>query len=447
MSSADSITDPDFHCECEEGMESACIGEPFYKEWQGKRYCVLHFPGQEKARDFLPVFLRKLQRGDFTFQGVWFPEPVTFFSEFTADAEFGGATFKQEVKFLEGAAFRGKANCFGETFDEKATFLSTFNEPSFFYRATFNAEAFFRTTFNAETFFIDGIFNGKAYFGSTFKDNAIFCGATFGREADFNGASFEAEVDFGSAIFRDSVIFAQRENRPPVFTEKCSLNLAFTAIEKPDHVSFHTVELRPHWFVNTDPRKFDFTNVTWNWNSIRAEIKTLKYSEVLSPHALLAIACWRLAANAEDTQRYEEASQLRYRAMNVRRKEHFWGAAFWRLSWWHWLASGYGERVLKAFLVLVGLWLFFALVFNHAGVSLEPTPMNQPRAFGSQYDRTPVPLTFSHALIYSAAVMTLQKPEPRAATLASQTAVVLESILGPVQAALLALAIRRKFMR
>jgi len=56
MSSADSITDPDFHCECEEGMESACIGEPFYKEWQGKRYCVLHFPGQEKARDFLPVF-------------------------------------------------------------------------------------------------------------------------------------------------------------------------------------------------------------------------------------------------------------------------------------------------------------------------------------------------------------------------------------------------------
>ena len=83
---------------------------------------------------FLPVFLRKLQRGDFTFQGVWFPEPVTFFSEFTADAEFGGATFKQEVKFLEGAAFRGKANFFGATFDEKAMFLSTFNEPSFFYR-------------------------------------------------------------------------------------------------------------------------------------------------------------------------------------------------------------------------------------------------------------------------------------------------------------------------
>jgi hypothetical protein len=43
--------------------------------------------------------------------------------------------------------------------------------------------------------------------------------------------------------------------------------------------------------------------------------------------------------------------------------------------------------------------------------------------------------------------MTLQKPEPRPATGAAQAVVMLETILGPVQAALLALAIRRKFMR
>jgi uncharacterized protein (DUF433 family) len=42
--------------------------------------------------------------------------------------------------------------------------------------------------------------------------------------------------------------------------------------------------------------------------------------------------------------------------------------------------------------------------------------------------------------------MTFQKPEPRPATPAAQTVVLLETILGPVQAALLALAIRRKFM-
>ena len=56
-------------------------------------------------------------------------------------------------------------------------------------------------------------------------------------------------------------------------------------------------------------------------------------------------------------------------------------------------------------------------------------------------------LPFDRAFTYSAAVMTLQRPEPRPATTAAQRVVLLETILGPVQAALLALAIRRKFMR
>jgi hypothetical protein len=43
--------------------------------------------------------------------------------------------------------------------------------------------------------------------------------------------------------------------------------------------------------------------------------------------------------------------------------------------------------------------------------------------------------------------MTFQKPEPRPTTTAAQALALFETILGPVQAALLALAIRRKFMR
>ena len=43
--------------------------------------------------------------------------------------------------------------------------------------------------------------------------------------------------------------------------------------------------------------------------------------------------------------------------------------------------------------------------------------------------------------------MTLQKPEPLPANKRAKTLVLLETVLGPVQAALLALAIRRKFMR
>jgi len=62
-------------------------------------------------------------------------------------------------------------------------------------------------------------------------------------------------------------------------------------------------------------------------------------------------------------------------------------------------------------------------------------------------DRVGQPLEFSRALTYSLAVMSLQRPEPRPLTNWAHTPVTFETILGPVQAALLALAIRRKFMR
>lgn len=64
-----------------------------------------------------------------------------------------------------------------------------------------------------------------------------------------------------------------------------------------------------------------------------------------------------------------------------------------------------------------------------------------------RYPQRGQPLEFSRALTYSLAVISLQKPEPKPLTGTAQTLVLLETILGPVQAALLALAIRRKFMR
>ena len=32
----------------------------------------------------------------------------------------------------------------------------------------------------------------------------------------------------------------------------------FAKIEEPSRVSFHTIILRPHWFVNVNAREFDF---------------------------------------------------------------------------------------------------------------------------------------------------------------------------------------------
>ena len=194
--------------------------------------------------------------------------------------------------------------------------------------------------------------------------------------------------------------------------------------------------------------------MNWDWRNIHEEIECLKSRGVsleataLKPHRFLAIACRHLAVNAEENHRYEEASKFRYKAMDARRLESWHGFAFWKLSWWYWLASGYGERIWQAFGILLAIWFVAGLLYTRVGFARwEPKFASEADVTISKRDDVGAPVSFKRALTYSLGVLTLQKPEPRPATTAAQTVVLLETILGPVQAALLALAIRRKFMR
>lgn len=409
-------------------MRSACTGEPFYQEHEGQRYCVLHFPGKEKSADFKRVLQRKLESKDFNFGGVWFPDEVSFSKfKFGTTGDFSFATFSRAADF-SFATFSGAADFNSANFSAAANFDS----------ATFSAAARFSiATFSATANFSFATFSAPAYFIS----------ATFNAAADFSWATFSAVAYFTSATFGDRVRFAGIKNHQAL-ADTSELDLQFARIEKPDHVSFHTLSLRPHWFVNVDARKFDFTNVDWRWRRVNEEIGGLKGSNLSSAHNMLFIASRRLADNAEENHRYEEASRFRYLAMEAKRLEHSHGLAPWRLSWWYWLASGYGERALRAFLVLLGMWFVAGLLYIRVGfVRWEPKLASESDIAVAKRDDFGAPLKLSRALTYSAAVMTFQKPEPRPATTGAQTVVLIETILGPVQAALLALAIRRKFMR
>jgi hypothetical protein len=236
-----------------------------------------------------------------------------------------------------------------------------------------------------------------------------------------------------------------------------ALDLQRVRIEHPDRVAFHTLILRPHWFVNVDPREFVFTDVEWprGRRSLKQEISALETKKVSSPNRLLTIACRQLAENAESNSRFEEASQFRYWAMDLARPTKWNGWALWKTDWLYmlyWAVSGYGEKILRALGILVAVWFVFVVLYTQVGFmqQLQATSVGassaMPRSMTIE-DTIGKPLEFSRALIYSFAVMSLQKPEPKPLTGAAQTLVLLETILGPVQAALLALAIRRKFMR
>jgi pentapeptide repeat protein len=451
----------DFVCDCQDWMRSACAGEPFYKEHEGKRYCVLHFPSKDKSIDFAQVLQKKLANRNFIFRGVWFPGNESF-SEvaFSEVADFRGATFSGHTNF-NTATFAEVADFRSANFLANVSFRSaTFGAEANFRSATFDAFTSFRfVAFHAEanfslvTFKVNAVsysnasFGGLANFQSATFCKAAFRSSTFTAAADFDSATFNGKANFNAATFRDRLRFSGVEKRRE-FTEASSMDFQYARMEKPNCVLFHSLGLRPNWFVGIDSSKFEFTNVSWNSQSVDEEIEELKGNRVSSPESLLSIACQCLAINAENNNRYEEASKFRYMAMEARRLKSWRGFAPWRLSWWYWLASGYGERSFQALIVLLGILLSFALLYTQVGFARwEPKLATEADAMAAKKDEVGAPLKFSRALTYSAGVLTLQKPEPKPATTAAQTVVLLQTILGPVQVGLLALAIRRKFMR
>lgn len=473
--SSNAKTDTSFTCECEEWARSACVGEPFYAKYQRRQYCVLHFPREEKLTNFKEALTRKQTKGDFDFSGVWFPEKapfrdahfindVSFYgATFNGIADFGGAVFDSEVNFAT-VVFKQKAYFRGAVFGADARFISvTFGETADFYHATFREGAYFRF--------------------STFNGHVGLRLATFDGKSDFSYARFNAEVKFAGFVR------GAPDGRNQVFSSQSSVDFHGARTDKPEDFSFDTLTLFPNWFVDFEVSRINFTNVKWS-GSLAQEIRNIANKGNSSPYALLGTTCWQLATNAEENHRYGEASRFRYMAMDSRRLEGLRGTTLGKLylkasgkvlirlyqslqrdwgvhrrtlnraqrnvklfvkncnilHWSYWIASGYGERVVRAFLMLLAIWVFFAILYTQVGF-LKPEQKLAGESVQSQPGQPRAPLILTHALAYSLGVMTLQKPEPRPATATAQSLIFLESVIGPVQAALFGLAIRRKFMR
>src|SRR6267142_2803477 len=104
-----------FVCDC--GMRPACNGEPFYKEHKGKQYCVLHYPDKDKIAAFQTAYRKKLDKKDFDFRGVWFPEEIALTNfVFDKDVDFSHATFSAAVSFNK-AVFKNQVTFWKAVFD------------------------------------------------------------------------------------------------------------------------------------------------------------------------------------------------------------------------------------------------------------------------------------------------------------------------------------------
>jgi len=384
--------------------------------------------------EFEEAIQEKLINKHFDFRGIYFPGSAHLasflpYATFEGTANFSQVTF-EESAFFSNATFEGEASFSNATFEGRASFSdATFMERGDFIRATFKERADFQ--------------------GATFKERADFQGATFKESAFFSNATFEESASFSDATFMERGRFWYLQTFPQTF-----LSLREAVIEKPERFSFHSTLLRPSWFMDVDARKFDFSNVEWfrlpggDELKLEEEIESLARRGPMHPTKLrmLQKACRRLMDNAEENRDYATANEFHYWSMVLARKEALLLAReksfrealrrFGLIDALYGALSGYGERPRRAFLVLVGMGTLFAILYVMVAGSIEHVGQAFLYSLAAMVRLTGVPAMAPLTKL-------LQPSEPGL----FQLLVTAEGILGPLQIALLALAVRRRVMR
>jgi hypothetical protein len=262
--------------------------------------------------------------------------------------------------------------------------------------------------------------------------------------------------------------------------------------------------------IASEIRKFNFTNIDWSDEhakpiSIPGELAVIEKLTKHNSKRLLAIVFRQLAENAEVNSRFEEASMFRRLAMETEWREkkervrnwisnfvleteklkkrvgsHLFGEsveeknqpnpptnAFGVISrsddllihWLYRVSSYYGESWAWAGIMLfVIVLLVFPLTYMQTLFQVcpkqKPVPMSiavcesKDEELRNGCECRTRGLAFGEAIVHSLTIASLQNVDYRKPiSHRGEAIIILERVLAPLQVALLALALRRKFMR
>lgn len=464
-----------------------CLNFPNRYEKDGKHYCIFHYPDKDKINDFELALEQKKIQGHYFFSGTWFPKSVDFsWQTFESLADFSHCVFVDDVEFNNSifsigvdfrcAKFKRKANFsyavfpnlqdttemetsfYSSEFENEANFFFTkfynridFSQSKFlgsasFFETLFNANASFKKTHLTSAYFSETIFEKNVDFYESTIITASFNKSIFKKVADFRESNVTAAINFEGSSFEGFAKFSGKDNKHNSWSSD-ALNFKSVDVEKPEKISFRSLKLKPDFFINTDTRKFEFTNIKWErkfFGGDWSRFKDFKFwkeeaKQRKSQYELLSIAYRRLATNAEENNRYQEASKFRFTSNEVDRIGSHWYGRITPLSWLYKWSSRFGENWWWALIVLILILTAFVFYYHFAYFQICPK--------GSENCVTRT-MNWFEAIHQSLMTAALQNVEYRKTILPQQDLVILlQKILSPIQAALLALAIRRKFMR
>ncbi len=409
--------------------------------------------------------------------------PTNFYSvTFENVADFSGAVFSQVTEFSNSKFLN---------FDEeedllKSTIESSFSGATFKEKVSFEEVIFGKEKKSFEVLqnFIFGMGGGNSFdlssfdfSGTTFENTANFKKSEFWNFTNFSKACFRQTADFRGTVVNNSLNFDEAKfetfsrfsskNNNHKSWNKDGLDFSNVEVEKPERIFFQTVYLKPDSFVNTDIRKFDFTDIKWKVKSFAfdwARFKDFAWwsdeaRERKTSYKNLEKVYRRFTIFAEENNDYQSASDFRYASFDIQRITPWYGRLPVTLLWWYKWTSRYGENWLWCLILLVAL-VFAGFPYIYTKLNFKTCAKERPiytsiaicesknEEIKQNCTCSDERIDFGDAIIQSLTTATLQNVEYRKPmTWRGELWIILEKIFAPLQAALLALAIRRKFMR
>jgi uncharacterized protein YjbI with pentapeptide repeats len=422
--------------------------------------------------------------------------------------DFNHCKFHKTVSFVE-AEFHKVAD-FSDTHFQNVHFenamfadMATFRESLFLEDVFFNDTKFgYKDERRVKS--SQAVFDG-AVFG---KDSRVFFDNTwFSWHTSFDYVKFEGYVFFKGS--KENLVFDTVFENHAFWSLLKILNATFEKPEKVYFESVR-LRPSWFVNITFELRKFNFTNIEWSdengsFITIEGELKNIEKLIKHNSKRLLAIVFRQLAENAETNNRFEEASMFRRMAMKtewfekkerlrsritnlvpeseklkrrfgdvvvgnpikeedkpssptnsfdiIRKSDGFF------IHWLYRITSYYGESWAWALTVLLLIILvLFPIIYTQTNFQI--CPKEKPLALSLNVCESKDEevkkgcecrkggLGYGEAIAHSLTTATLQSVDYRKPiTSKGEIVIVLERIFAPLQAALLALALRRKFMR
>lgn len=418
------------------------------KALRSEKYCIFHLPKEGKSSRLTNMFYNKLRRLHKSKDGSWigfvFPE------------EFNLSKFEIDYRIDLSHSTFGAINISRISFSEQINlssclFLSAikvsqikFNSSFLCENSSFKDDTRIFSTFKGRANFNHSDFYGRTNFGGSFDNEASFQNCTFHDSITFRGGR---DINVGSAKQPKDSIKVRR-----LFNKK--VGMQDVDFRRPDRVKFVGTDMSWLLLVGTDLKGVHLYDTTWfqpilKRNGLFDEVYALTttdkdYRNYILPRIESGYRNVRVAL--EENKDYSFASDFYIGEIEIRRKrKHIIKRHFFSIEAFYNALSLYGTSPLRA----TRMFLWFFLLHFLISFFLQQTFSKQFIFDFHSFES--LKLVLNQILTFcnnSLKILTLQRFGNFAEVGLSQSLIdTIFRIIGPLQIALLVMAMRNKIKR